>query len=396
MKLLVVQESDWLDVGVHDSHHIFERLSAEGWKITVIDYEIRNLGKKGETLFNKRQVFNGIKKATKSGSVQVIRPSFIRMPVLNYLSIPFTHYSEIKRELINNRPDAVIGMGIINTCILAALSKKFKIPFFYYMIDQLDELIPIRSMRWVGRGMIHFSVSNAVKVIVTNNKLLGYARSLGAGSDQLEVVGHGVDPSLYQGVDGKIIRNELGFKDDEIVLFFMGWLYNFCGLDSVADGLEAFGGKVKLLVIGKGEMYDSLKDKAKRNENIVLLEWQPFEELPKYIMASDICILPFIKNEITSNIVPLKIYEYLAAGKPVISTRLSGIVEEFKDEGIIHYIQNPEEIWRALKEVAGDATINNAREDLREFINKQTWESKTDAFKSVLNGKLSVKFGDRP
>jgi hypothetical protein len=110
MKLLVVQESDWLDVGVHDSHHIFERLSAEGWEITVIDYQVRNLAEHDTSAFSKKKTYEDVRKATINGKIKVIRPAFIRLPLLNYLSIPVSHYKEILNELNNNRPEAVIGL----------------------------------------------------------------------------------------------------------------------------------------------------------------------------------------------------------------------------------------------------------------------------------------------
>jgi hypothetical protein len=41
MKILVVQESDWLEKGPHQSHHLMERMSARGHEVRVIDFEIQ-------------------------------------------------------------------------------------------------------------------------------------------------------------------------------------------------------------------------------------------------------------------------------------------------------------------------------------------------------------------
>ena len=48
MKILVLQESDWIEVGPHQSHHLMERMSLRGHEIEVIDFEIR--WKKGKHL----------------------------------------------------------------------------------------------------------------------------------------------------------------------------------------------------------------------------------------------------------------------------------------------------------------------------------------------------------
>lgn len=384
MKLLVVQESDWLDVGVHDSHHIFERLSAEGWEITVIDYQIRNLGIKDAGAFSKRAEFNDVRKATPDGRIKVVRPAFIRMPFLNYLSIAITHFFEIRRQLKKNRPDAVIGMGIINTGILSAMAREYGIPFFYYMIDQLDELIPIKQARRLGKRIIRYSITNARSVMVTNHGLLTYALHLGAKPEETHVIGHGVDPSLYKGVEGNGVRNELGFREDDLVIFFMGWLYDFCGLDIVIDQMELSERKLKLLIIGKGEMAPLLRERASMNSNIILLDWKPFNELPKYIMASDVCVLPFINNEITSNIVPIKIFEYLAAGKPVLSTSLPGVVQEFGLDGPVHFMDHPREIISVLDKLINNKGQKLEMDKISEFVNEHSWENKVKKFKELV------------
>ena len=58
------------------------------------------------------------------------------------------------------------------------------------------------------------------------------------------------------------------------------------------------------------------------------------------ILSRYICLLPAHKNEIMMNIVPIKIYEYMAMGKPVIATKLPGLVKEFgEDSGILLLIK---------------------------------------------------------
>jgi glycosyltransferase involved in cell wall biosynthesis len=54
--------------------------------------------------------------------------------------------------------------------------------------------------------------------------------------------------------------------------------------------------------------------------NVHFLGHKPVELLPRYIAASQVCLMPYKINEWTRHIDPLKMYEYLAAGKPVVST----------------------------------------------------------------------------
>lgn len=147
MRALVVQESDWLKRGPHQSHHLMERLSARGHEIRVIDYEILWKEHENNELFAQRKVFKDIHKAINDGAVTVIRPPIIKVSALNYLSLIFTHWIEIQRQIDEFRPDVIIGFGILNANIAIRLAKKNGLLFVYYIIDELHRLVPEKIFR---------------------------------------------------------------------------------------------------------------------------------------------------------------------------------------------------------------------------------------------------------
>ncbi|MBI4579904.1 MAG: glycosyltransferase, partial [Planctomycetes bacterium] len=61
--------------------------------------------------------------------------------------------------------------------------------------------------------------------------------------------------------------------------------------------------------------------------NVRFLGMRPVEQIPAYCKAFDVCMIPYMLNEFTRSIMPLKIAEYLATGKPVVSTELPAAVE---------------------------------------------------------------------
>jgi len=79
MRILVVEETDWLDRAPHDTHHLFERLSAKGHEIRVIDFEIRWREHEKKELISSRKVFEHVHKAIDEGNITIIRPSIIKM-----------------------------------------------------------------------------------------------------------------------------------------------------------------------------------------------------------------------------------------------------------------------------------------------------------------------------
>ena len=78
-----------------------------------------------------------------------------------------------------------------------------------------------------------------------------------------------------------------------------------------------------------------------RHANLHWLGQRPYEELPAYVKAFDVCLMPFALNAATANINPTKTLEYMAAGKPVISTAVPDVVRHFTP--IVQVAASPQE-----------------------------------------------------
>ena len=65
------------------------------------------------------------------------------------------------------------------------------------------------------------------------------------------------------------------------------------------------------------------------SENIHWLGQRPYGDLPRYLKAFDVCLMPFALNEATEYINPTKTLEYMAAGKPIVSTPVADVVHNF-------------------------------------------------------------------
>ena len=241
-----------------------ERLSMRGHEIRVIDYPIDWKEDRGR--YHRRNMVEGYHKIHSEASVKVISPSILKIPYFIYPSMLFYHWREIKRQIKEYKPDVIVGFGIINTYLASRIAKKEKIPFIYYWIDVLHRLIPEKAFHVLGEYLEKLTINNSTQVIAINRKLEDFVKGLGA--ENTEVIGAGIDLEKFDpNINGSNIRQEYGIKDDDTVLFFMGFLYNFAGLKEVALELAKDEHEnLKLLIVGDGDAYHELQNIVKEHD----------------------------------------------------------------------------------------------------------------------------------
>jgi glycosyltransferase involved in cell wall biosynthesis len=390
VKILLVQDTDWLLRGPHQQHHLIERLSLKGHEVRVIDYELlwRTQGKK--ELRSKRQVFNNVSRFYDGANVTLIRPGIIKLPWLDYVSSIFSYRKEIHHQIKDFCPDLIIGFGILSTYLAMRAARKNKIPFVYYWIDVLHRLIPFKPFHPIAMLLERRTLRQADKVLVINEKLKDYVIELGASPERIQVLRAGIDIERFDPVTrGDTIRQHYGLTRKDIVLFFMGWLYQFSGLKEVASQLARIDNpNLKLLIVGEGDAYEALqqiREKHNLKDRIILTGKKPYEEIPSFIAVSDVCLLPAYPDEkIMQDIVPIKMYEYMAMKKPVIATRLPGVMKEFGEDNGVVYVDKPEEAVAKAMELVQSGRIGELGQKARSFVEGYSWQSITDEFEKIL------------
>ena len=396
MKILITQETDWIKRNPIQQHHLAELLSLRGHEVRVIDYELRWMDERDKSFSTKRKCFENISKIYQGATVNVVRPGIIKAPWVNYLSLVITHRKEIKRQINEFKPDVIVGFGILNSYLAADAARKNSIPFVYYWLDVLHRLIPTRLFQPIGIMFERMALKRSHAILVINEGLREVVAALGAPADKTRILRTGIDLTRFTPANvDTLLRTQLGLQEADTVLFFMGWLYNFAGLKEVALQLAKTDSSIKLVVVGEGDAYGKLqKIRAEHNlrDRLILTGKKPYDEIPGLISIADICILPAYPDEkIMQDIVPIKLYEYLAMQKPVISTRLSGIVKEFGEENGIVYVDRPEDVIRKALEMADSGYLKELGLKAREFVAGNSWEKITDEFEGILQEAISKR-----
>ena len=356
----------------------------------MVDFEIRWADRKDRVRLAPRRLFPSVHKAVETGDIPVIRPAFLRAPILDIVSLVFTHFIEIHRQVREFRPDVIVGFGIMNSYLGIRVARRHGIPFVEYVIDELYRLMPRRVLQGLSKIVEQADYRRAGLILSINEALRDYTIAMGAPRSKTPVLPAGVDLDRYPTAGRADARRRLGLNDDDLVLFYMGWFYSFSGLREVARAvLDSPTNKrvAKLVAIGRGELWDSLATMASAPNaagRLVLEPWRPYHELPTYLATADICLLPAYRVGLMENIVPIKMYEYMAAGKPVIATRLPGLVREFGEGHGVVYVDDPSQVVETAMQLADNGQILPLGDLAREFVSKNDWETVTDEFERRL------------
>lgn len=397
MKILITQETDWLKRNPIHQHHLAEMLSLKGHEIRVIDHELQWRAEAGKRRHLNREIFDGVVKIYQGASVTVIRPGIIKVPILDNISLFYSHKKEIKRQIEEFTPDVIVGFGILNSYLAAKEAGRNNIPFIYYWVDVLHSLVPVKTFQPIGIFFEKSALRRSDTVLVINEGLKDVVLKLGAPPERTSVLRTGIDDRQFSPDNGdNSLREQFGLTSGDIVLFFMGWLYRFSGLREVARQLtESTNKNVKMIIVGEGDAYEDLKRIQAENNlegRLILTGKKPYEELPGLISIADICVLPAYPTEkIMQDIVPIKLYEYMAMQKPVISTRLRGVMREFGESNGVVYVERPENVITKAIELVRGGEVEGLGLKAREFAARNSWEKITDEFEEILERAVKDK-----
>jgi len=139
-----------------------------------------------------------------------------------------------------------------------------------------------------------------------------------------------------------------------------------------------------LIVLGDQRRGFQNSSKLKSIQNIHFLGKKPFQELPLWLNGCDVFLIPYVLNERTFYISPLKFYEYLAIGKPIVTVPLPEI-SDFSS--ICRQAASPESF---IQEIEAALTTNTCHDTnvRRQTAQLHSWESRITTILSVINQRL--------
>jgi glycosyltransferase involved in cell wall biosynthesis len=124
------------------------------------------------------------------------------------------------------------------------------------------------------------------------------------------------------------------------------------------------------------------KSDLPREHNIYYLGMKSYSELPHYLKAFDIAMMPFALNDATKYISPTKTLEYMAAGKPIISTKITDVVKDYSS--CIQLVDNADEFICAIDYLLEHCDSLSMQAEYYEILKRTSWDATAGKMKSLL------------
>lgn len=261
----------------------------------------------------------------------------------------------------------------------------------YDIADDLPEMIrtspqipyPLKSVGYtLGYKMLKDNISCSKKVTYITNSL---KEDYKLPNSKAEYIPNGVDTELFNEFHVEMLKSSLNLGGD-FVIGYVGALREWVDLEPIFKAMSLFGSNIhlKFLIVGaEGGLQRNkiLAEKYGVSDKVIFTGTIPYYQIPKYVSCMDLCLIPFKKDAVAKNSLPLKLFEYMACRKPVISTRLPGVVDAVGDR--ILYASDYREFYeKIICLYDSDSSRRLMGTEGRDFVvNNYEW--------SVICGKLN-------
>lgn len=267
------------------------------------------------------------------------------------------------------------------------LANKFRLPYFVEINSpiSMNNLIFKNIEKFKENSKIH----KADAIITVSNTLRTYFRNKGLPDNKIYVVPNGVDETIFNPfVDGKYVKIKYNLEGFRVICFSGSTLQKWQGIDilmKTAMMIQSIK-NIKFLIVG-----EEIRDKRNIPENVVFTGSIKHEDVPYYLAAADILVAPYILIDKFIKIgffnSPIKLFEYMAMGKAIISSDMGQIKEviEHGKTGILIKPNDPIELTEAIMRLLDDDKLrtklgNNAWESV---LKNYTWENNADAINRI-------------
>ncbi len=285
-----------------------------------------------------------------------IGPSFAKVPLDLALTVTAL------RRMLGGRYDAIHsheeggGIGIL----LAALAG---VPHLYDMHSSLPQQLTnfdfsrSRLLAWFFTKLERLVIRRSRVIVVICPHLADVVKQIDPAALPVLIENAPGAASAPAAGGSADVRRELGLEPDAPIVLYTGTFESYQGLDLLLAAakvvLEAEP-RVRFVLVG-GEREQIVRARAQTRDagaeaGVVFVGQRPSEEIPRFLDAADVLVSP----RSTGTNTPLKVYQYLRAGKPIVATRLLTHTQVLNDEVAVLTEATPDGLGRGILQVLAD------------------------------------------
>ncbi len=250
-----------------------------------------------------------------------------------------------------------------------------ELPFRHVIYDCIDELsvqTPLPELAPLFKRWEDELIKRCSAAVVSANVL---AEGLSARRSDLPIttIRNGVDARRFRERGAASPRPPDMPPRNRQVIGFVGALYEWIDWPLIVDVAGALP-DIDFVFVGPHDGRSDVGSVAALT-NVTLHGAKPYDTVPAYMAAFDACWVPFKQDSVAAAANPVKIYEYLALGKPVVSTPVAD-TESFDD--LVAVGRTPEELITLLRRALSEGA---ARAEARQsFADHNSWDARAAAY----------------
>jgi glycosyltransferase involved in cell wall biosynthesis len=178
-------------------------------------------------------------------------------------------------------------------------------------------------------------------------------------------------------------------KGSEVIFFYHGTVTETRGLGLMYEAFKSLVTKVKddlkLVIVGDGSYLSTLKElivEDKLVQKVQIHGYVAYEKILGYIKKADICLCP-LPNRVEWNVSsPIKVFEYMALGKPILCTNIPAHVSVLKDQPFVIFTEDNVKSMTEAMETALNSlgTLKGFSDMERKYVERYTWKKQAENF----------------
>lgn len=294
--------------------------------------------------------------------VPVMDNKYLVQPSYEFMLSFYLLYSCIK-----NRPDVLylrqnsfpfFPIFLCNILKIPSIVEVNGIVLDELKVDPNSQSFAYRVFSYLALRSENFNYRHCDRIVSVTDKLKDeLVRLYSVPESKISVINNGANTDVFKPLNSEQTRVKLQLENSKRYVCFVGNLAAWQGVEFLIHASPLILKKcpdAHFLVVGDGVMKDKLIEITSRlglSDKFTFTGRILYEQVPLYINASDVCVAPFIKERNSKiGLSALKTYEYLACGKPIVASSISGVKDliESSGAGISVTPEDPEKLATAV------------------------------------------------